>query len=156
MTTWVFDDGGRGAAGYRGDAGDCVVRAFTIASGLPYRVIYDAANELGKAEHAARLRKSKYAGKRRLSSAREGMTKDATRQLADALGWVWTPTMFIGSGCRVHLRTDELPDGRLVAQVSKHTTAVVDGVIHDTYDPSRDGTRCVYGYWTAPQLGGAS
>ena len=22
-----------------------------------------------------------------------------------------------------------------------------DGVVHDTYDPSRDGTRCVYGYW---------
>ena len=31
--------------------------------------------------------------------------------------------------------------------VSKHITAVVDGVIHDTFDPSRDGTRCVYGYW---------
>jgi hypothetical protein len=26
--------------------------------------------------------------------------------------------------------------------------AVIDGVIHDTYDPSRDGKRCVYGYFT--------
>jgi hypothetical protein len=24
---------------------------------------------------------------------------------------------------------------------------VIDGVIHDLYDPSRDGTRCVYGYY---------
>jgi hypothetical protein len=24
---------------------------------------------------------------------------------------------------------------------------VIDGVIHDTFDPSRGGTRCVYGYW---------
>jgi hypothetical protein len=31
--------------------------------------------------------------------------------------------------------------------VSKHYCAVIDGVIHDTSDPSRDGTRCVYGYW---------
>lgn len=21
------------------------------------------------------------------------------------------------------------------------------GMVHDTFDPSRDGTRCVYGYW---------
>ena len=26
-------------------------------------------------------------------------------------------------------------------------TAVIDGVINDTYDPSRGGKRCVYGYW---------
>jgi hypothetical protein len=24
---------------------------------------------------------------------------------------------------------------------------VIDGVIHDTHDCSRGGTRCVYGYW---------
>jgi hypothetical protein len=38
-----------------------------------------------------------------------------------------------------------------VVALSKHYAAVVDGVVHDLYDPSRDGTRCVYGYWTAPQ-----
>ncbi len=38
--------------------------------------------------------------------------------------------------------------GRLIVSVSKHMTAVIDGVIHDTHNPSRDGTRCVYGYWT--------
>lgn len=62
-------------------------------------------------------------------------------------GWVWTPTMFIGSGCKVHLRGDELPAGRLIVSVSKHLVAVIDGVIHDTYDCSRNGTRCVYGYY---------
>jgi len=25
---------------------------------------------------------------------------------------------------------------------------VLDGVIHDTHDPSRGGRRCVYGYWS--------
>jgi hypothetical protein len=47
-----------------------------------------------------------------------------------SLGYQWTPTMRIGSGCTIHLRPDELP-----------------GVIHDMHDPSRDGTRCVYGYY---------
>jgi hypothetical protein len=42
------------------------------------------------------------------------------------------------------------PPGRLVVRLSKHVAAVVDGVLHDTYDCSRGGTRCVYGYWRAP------
>jgi len=28
---------------------------------------------------------------------------------------------------------------------------VVNGVIHDTYDDQRSGTRCVYGYWSRPE-----
>jgi len=34
--------------------------------------------------------------------------------------------------------------------VWRHLTAVIDGVIHDTHDPSRDGTRSVYGYYSQP------
>jgi hypothetical protein len=58
--------------------------------------------------------------------------------------------MRIGSGCKVHLRADELPGGRLIVHVSKHIVAVLNGVIHDTHDCSRGGNRCVYGYWSAP------
>jgi hypothetical protein len=32
-----FSDGGRVAAGYKGSAGDCVVRSVAIATGLPYQ-----------------------------------------------------------------------------------------------------------------------
>ena len=67
------------------------------------------------------------------------------------LGFVWTPTMTIGSGCTTHLRDGELPDGRLVCKVGRHLVAVVDGVINDTHDCSRNGTRCVYGYWKEAQ-----
>jgi hypothetical protein len=55
--------------------------------------------------------------------------------------------MHIGSGCTVHLRAGELPEGPLVASLSRHLVAVVDGVIRDTHNPDRDGTPCVYGYW---------
>jgi len=37
---------------------------------------------------------------------------------------------------------------RLILSLSKHLAAMVDGVVHDTHDPSRGGTRCVYGYWS--------
>lgn len=64
-----------------------------------------------------------------------------------AIGWEWVPTMQVGQGCKVHLRAAELPPGRLIVNVSRHFCAVIDGVVHDTHDPSRAGTRCVYGYY---------
>ena len=37
--------------------------------------------------------------------------------------------------------------GRLIVSVSKHLTAVIDGNVHDIYDCTRNGKRCVYGYF---------
>jgi hypothetical protein len=84
------------------------------------------------------------------SSVRNGVRKDTSRRYLESLGWVWTPTMRIGSGCKVHLKASELPPGRLIVKASKHMTVVIDRVLHDTYDCTRNGTRCVYGYFTQP------
>ena len=59
------------------------------------------------------------------------------------------------TGVYTHLVADELPAGWIICNVSKHFVAVLDGVIHDTYDPSRNGTRCVYGYWVTAGPGGS-
>jgi hypothetical protein len=80
-------------------------------------------------------------------SARNGVFRNVYEPFLFEHGWIWTPTMQIGQGCTVHLTDGELPGGRLVVSVSKHVTAVIDGVIHDTHNPSRGGTRCVYGYY---------
>ena len=37
--------------------------------------------------------------------------------------------MSIGSGCKIHLRSSELPRGPLIVKVSRHLTAVIDGVL---------------------------
>lgn len=136
---WVKDDGGRAAAGYRGTTGDCVVRAIAIACERGYQEVYDAINVLAKRERPR--------GRTRRSDARTGVHKQTSRRYLESLGWTWTPTMTIGSGCRVHLKADELPSGRLVVVTSRHLVAVVDGVVRDIGDPTREGTRCVYGYW---------
>lgn len=138
---YQYDDGGRKAAGFKGETRDCVTRAIAIAAELPYAEVYAAINEAGKGERTGNRKTGK-------SSARTGVYKATIRRYMESLGWQWTPTMQIGSGCKVHLKADELPAGRLVVSVSKHIVAVVDGVIHDTHDCSRGGTRCVYGYWT--------
>jgi hypothetical protein len=138
---WIANDGGRAYAGYRGEAGDCVVRAIAIAAQLPYQQVYDGINQAAEGERRGKR-------KRGLSNARTGVYKGTIHRYMMSLGWRWVPTMHISSGCKVHLRKDELPSGRLVVSLSKHTAAVIDGVIHDTHDCSRNETRCVYGYWT--------
>jgi hypothetical protein len=139
---FAYNDGGRAAAGYKGRAGDCVVRAIAIATQKPYQEVYDAINALAVTEKARRGRRS---------SARSGVGRPTYDRYLRQLRWEWVPTMQVGSGCRVHLRAKELPKGRLMVRLSRHLTAVIDGVIHDIYNPDRRGSRCVYGYFKLAQ-----
>src|SRR5258708_1739013 len=108
---FVYDDGGRAQAGFKGETRDCVTRAIAIATTLPYKQVYDAVNEAATRERPRTKRRS---------SARSGVQKPTTRKYLASLGWAWVPTMQIGSGCQVHLRADELPPGRLIVLVSRH------------------------------------
>lgn len=140
---WQYDDGGRADAGFKGSAGDCVCRALTIAAGESYQAVYDILAE-GNATQR-RSRRSRARGRR---SARDGINTGRKwfHGLMRSRGFKWTPAMAIGTGCKHHLRTGEVP-ANCIAVVSKHWVAVVDGVMRDTHDPSRGGTRCVYGWW---------
>jgi hypothetical protein len=168
----VYNDGGRAASGFKGSAGDCVARSIAIISGRPYEEVYRAL-AMGSGSQRASRRTGK-----RPRSARSGISTGRKwfRDYMHGLGFRWVPCMKIGSGCKVHLADGELPSGRLIVSLSRHYTAVVDGVIHDTHDPQRDksymfepdcgqdlkanqgrnvngvwteiGGRCVYGYWT--------
>jgi hypothetical protein len=146
---WMYDDGGRADAGFKGETGDCVVRAIAIATRQPYREVYDELHTraLANRPYMAKLELVYGAQARRHASPRTGVNKKVYRPYLESLGWYWTPTRGIGTGTQVHLRTEELPPGRVITEVSRHVVAVIDGVVHDTCDPSRDGTRCVYGYW---------
>ena len=150
---YLRDDGGRIAAGFKGRAGDCVCRSIAIASGKPYADVYGVLALSTGSQRATKRGK-------RSASARSGINvrRKWFRDYMRSLGFTWVPTMRIGEGCKTHLLRGELPMGRLVVAVSKHYTAVVDGVIHDTHDPTRatiiteNGVtrmthRCVYGYW---------
>ncbi|WP_082784071.1 hypothetical protein [Polynucleobacter sinensis] len=142
-----FNDGGRAEAGFKGGAGDCVVRAIAIAAQLPYLQVYE---DLRLANEAyADTRNDKLA--RRLNakgvSPRNGNHRNVFHDYILSHGFQWVPTMRVGAGCQVHLRPDELPIGTLIVKVSKHLSAIIDGVIQDTHNPSRGGNRCVYGYY---------
>jgi hypothetical protein len=139
---YQFNDGGRLAAGFKGTTGDCVTRAIATASGLPYAEVY-ASLAKGTGDQPAGKR-----GKRSASASNGiNVTRKWFKDYMTSIGFVWTPTMGIGTGCKVHLADGELPMGRLVVSVSKHYTCVIDGVVNDIYDPQRVTGRCVYGFW---------
>lgn len=149
---WKFNDGGREAAGFKGKTGDCVCRAFAIATDKPYKEVYNDINELAKSERTGKRKKG-------TSNARTGTYTTTERKLAAKYGWRWIPTMKFGEGCKMHLTADELPSGTLIVQITKHLVCVKDGVLYDTYNSSEkqyyndDGElvtnnkRCVYGYY---------
>jgi hypothetical protein len=147
---WLYDDGGRWDAGYRPrHVGDCVCRAIAIATERPYGEVYEELfAEIGWSP-GNKGRKDKDG----LIRPRADNEREALRHYLEERGWGWTPTMQIGSGCKVHLLHYELPPGRLIVSVSVHLVAVIDGVIHDTGDCSRYGRRCVYGYFAKHAVG---
>ncbi len=138
--SFFYNDGGRVDAGYKGDTGDCVTRAISIATKTPYEIVYKNINLLSKRERTGKRKKKK-------SNSRTGVYRSTYEKYLKSLGWVFVPCMGIGTGCKVHLRKEELPQGVIIARLSKHLCCVIDGVINDTYDCSRNGTRCVYGYF---------
>lgn len=141
--TVLFNDGGRREAGYKGMAGDCACRAVAIASGLPYAEVYAfIAHNNATQRMTKRTRPSI---KRRSAGNGVYTQRKWFKDYMQSLGFVWVSTMGIGTGCRVHLDPAELPQGRLICKLSHHVTAVINGVINDTFDPRRG--RCIYGFY---------
>ena len=137
-------DGGRKAAGFKGHAGDCAVRAIAIAEDRPYREVYDELFAEAKAYNAKRPVR-----KRQNASPRTGVNRVVLRRYLAARGWTWVPTARVGQAPSIRLRPGDLPKHeRLIVNLRKHVAAVICGHVCDTHDPCRDGTRPVFGYWT--------
>jgi Protein of unknown function (DUF2786) len=125
---YIYNDGGK-AASKHDEVNDCACRAIAIATERPYHEIWDVFRVLLETE-----------GPRR----RSGVDEKVQDKVMESLGWVWVNTT------RKHLREDDLPPGRLVVCIEGHSVAVVNGIIHDTWNPSRKKNGkppYVYGYY---------
>jgi hypothetical protein len=141
--SFKYNDGGRLDAGFKTKSRDCVARSISIAARLPYIDVYkDLAN--GNFNQRA----TKKVGKRK-NTASEGIFTNRKwfKDYMKSLGFVFRSTLELGSRKRVKLRAGSIPNGRLIVKTRRHYVAVIDGVIHDTYDPSHNGEQVVYGYW---------
>lgn len=118
---FVFNDGGRLHAGYRGIGGDCVCRAIAIATEIPYREVWTRLADI----------KRDITGKR---TADKGIPigHSKVESYMKELGFV-----HVGLG-QWHdvFKIEDLPKGRLIAHLmtrsgDPHSVAVIDGVTHD-------------------------
>ncbi|HET7116104.1 MAG TPA: hypothetical protein VFI29_06420 [Hanamia sp.] len=149
-----FNDGGRTQAGYKGSTGDCVTRAIAIVTGKTYSEVYDRMfieiKKFAATKRSAAAKRAARGGGRAGTTPRNGISKKVYHKyLIEEIGMIWTPTMLVGQGCKVHLTEPELPSGKLIVQIARHLTIVIDGVINDTWNGSG---KCVYGYYSFPSI----
>ena len=115
---------------------------------MPYQKVYDDLfkdNQEFRNTSRAKLARGL---KQRNDCPRSVTHKVVSNKYLEKLGWKWTPTMFAGRGCEVHLKKEEFTMGALILSCLEHLFVVIDGILNDIFDCSRNGTRCVYGYWT--------
>jgi len=146
---WVYNDAGYKGSGFRYKHGNGVIIALAIATGQRYVTVY---NEIYRRQcDFVRKTRSKRVKEKGAAIEDAGVWPQVSKQYLLDLGWTWTPTMAIGSGTTMHLAYDELPDEvLLIASVSRNLVTVVNGIAQATHDPSRAGSRAVYGFWTPP------
>jgi hypothetical protein len=120
---WIKNDGGRrrsgiARAGRKDEVGDCVARVIAIATQKPYREVHDALTVAavrhvasgGGGDWAQWARHRKGA---RAFLADHGVADEVYGPYLEGLGWKFTSTKELPRGRGVHLRADELPQGRL-------------------------------------------
>lgn len=118
-------------------------RAIAIATGLPYRQVYEELHRRAKAiAVTTRPGTKRHAVLNATTTPRDGVRRSAYQPYLESLGWEWVRTT------QTRLRATDLPHGRLIVAVPRHLAAVVDGLVHDTFDPT--GAR-VFGYFRPRQ-----
>lgn len=126
---FVVDDGGREASGRKGDAGDCVVRAITLAGRMDYDFVYKAL-----ADASAAVTNPMINSKPGQRTARDGFSPSIAGPVLQSWGWT---DHSIPRGTRIGV-LGELPDvSSMVLGYGirrPHWLAVADGVVRDTWD----------------------
>lgn len=148
---FTYDDGGRSLY-YKGEAGDCVPRAFAIYLQLDYKQVYDDLQALQREyndKHAARdTRKGKAVRKTKTRrSVRNGTWKEVGDRYAEQQGLRKIRT---GEGSRrMPLDQAVAEHGDGIYGVNRHKLAIIDGVVRDTYNSS------VTHFYGEPQIKGS-
>ena len=134
MIGYRYDDGGRASAGYRGETGDCVVRAIAICTGEDYRSVYAT-----MAEH---MKSNGYAASGNAYATRERNRKAPRRRGQLTAKRVQDRVLEAYGFTKVRLPAGERPTyaevhhryGDCVVGTTKHVAAIVDGALRDTFD----------------------
>lgn len=104
-------DGGMAAAGFN-EHNDCVVRALSIATGIKYATMHREMKELGRKDRHR--------------------TKSYWTEWAD--DWCESKDEYKRNQMTISEFVQLNPIGKFVIRIRGHALALIDGVIHDTYE----------------------
>jgi hypothetical protein len=126
MATYIYNDGGRCFSGLSfPNKGECAVRAVAIAEQRSYRKVFSEIDEWCLVFYGW------YA-----DGARDGVKDFVLREYLSSRGWEYVESRIIpGTGRFIVLFYSPSYGG--------HAAAVLDGVVHDTFDPFQRFTDCV-------------
>lgn len=125
---WIYHDpGGRAEP----ELYDCFTRACSIALNYGYSDVWSDLS------HMAAMESLK--GRQGRSHPDKGINHRVIEAYMKLKNWKWVAGPF---------KWSELPKrGTVIVYLKWHLAAVVNGVLHDTYDSSRNGKSKVYGYY---------
>ena len=131
---YVYDDGGRKDAGFKGDTGDCAVRAIAIVSGRPYIEVYRTM--------AAEMKAAGYSASGNAYATRENKRKAPRKrgQLTAVKVQEKVMRMFglekvkLPAGAKPTFAEAHATHGNCVARTAKHVAALKDGALRDLWD----------------------
>lgn len=144
---YVFDDGGRAEAGFKGKTGDCVARAIAIATGLPYREVYDRLASENAGQRVTKHTRKSLAG---VKTARKGIYTGRKwfKDYMAELGFRWVGLAKIGEPSRITVDHFSKHYGQTyILSLRRHSAAMVDGNLRDSWDSGYGGTATVFGFW---------
>jgi len=128
---FVKHDGGRKAAGFKGDTGDCVVRAIVIATGVKYREVYDELFNIAKHFEPCQKRTTKHLKMvekiRSKPSPRTGVFLLVSDKYLDLRGYRPVKTSCL-------LDDDLFKKGTYIVYTRMHFSVIKDGVLYDSFD----------------------
>ena len=136
---FIYCDGGRKAAGFKGITCDCVCRSIAIVTGKPYLEVYNELKALCKTERKLKTK--------RRSSHRTGI-HTCHKWFKDWMvsnGFVWIK---VRRGT-LNFSRKNLPEGRIIVFIEEHVhfAAVIDGTVYDTWNQYMDDDNTISGYW---------
>lgn len=127
---YVHDDGGRSDARYKGDTGDCAVRAISILTGIPYADVYG--------RMAACMKRAGFAasGNAYRQRPRRGLKPAiSARALQDLVKASYgLHRVKFDRGPRPTYSEAWTLHGNCLVCTAKHIAAIVDGNLRDTFD----------------------
>lgn len=135
---WIYNDGGRAKTGYTGFTSDCATRAISIVTGKPYISVYEKINEFAKLGSNWRVRNSTA-----MTGVYVETIKDVLKYTSQS--WVYVPVKVRATDTLL----DTLPKNGVILVLNSHVCAMIDGVIHDTFNPFAHGNRKIlWGFYT--------